>query len=154
MFVLKMSLCFISSCSKLTANNCCLWHCFLVYAYILRIVVALWTCFCFYYVHSICAAAICLTLLYQNIKNNILIQYMFFLEFCVLFGKFVKVIFFISLRCFRFPVSNLIQRVLYLKTWVSSTKILLCIFPLFSRSLVSPTCTVCCTKGVQWLFCL
>jgi len=63
--------------------------------------------------------------------------------------KPMNVVFFISFRCLRFPVSNIIQRVLYSKTWVSIAKILLCIFPLFSRSLVSPTYTVCYYSAVN-----
>jgi len=181
-----------------------------VFCVVVVVRVTLWTCCCLYYVHSTGTAASCLTWLYQNIKYDTVTEYMFFLQFCVLFGKIYKggifsqsttkkiqrfsnlfisvrsstcfrrvfrpssgaqnctysfrylsdrycylllaamhrpmnVVFFISFRCVRFPVSNVIQRVLYSKTWVSSAKLFLCIFPLFSRSLVSPTYTVFCT---------
>lgn len=120
---------------------------------IIEVRVALWKWCCFYYLHSTGAAASCLTWIYQNIKDDIVIKLMFFLEVWVLFGKFVKVVFFISFRYVRFPVSNIIQHLFYFKTWVSSNKILLCIFPLFFRSLVSPTYTICCAKCASCIFC-
>ena len=64
-------------------------------------------CYCFYCLRSTGAAANSLTSLYQHLKDDSVIQYMFFLEVCILFGKFVKVLFFISFWYFVFQFLTL-----------------------------------------------
>lgn len=93
-----------------------------IFFVIVLVRVALRTCCCFYCMHSTGAAANCLTWLHQNIKDGIVIKCMFFFEVCVLFGKILKTVFFISFRYVRFPFSNIIQHVFYFQTLCPVTK--------------------------------